>query len=285
MTILVSSNAVYAAVPISVLVAIGLIRKWRSRNWAKCTSNTCLRGKTFLITGANSGIGLETAKALVRRKARVIFACRDIVKAKEAIADIRKEQPNGGELIPMQLDLASFESIENFVELVKAGFHKIDVLINNAGVVVPLEQDQKTKEGFEIHFGVNHLGHFYLTNLLTEHLKRATPSRIVIVSSTLHEKGKINFDDLNLRAQIEEAKSGKKAGRHNPGYSNSKLMNVYFARALASKLRGSGIDVNTCCPGFCYTNLFRHSIRWYHYILMAPIFLMFMRSAKQVSGV
>lgn len=77
----------------------------------------------------------------------------------------------------MQLDLSSLESIENFVEVVKAGFHKIDVLINNAGVVVPLADDAKTKEGFEIHMGVNHLGHFYLTNLLIDHLKRATPSR------------------------------------------------------------------------------------------------------------
>lgn len=79
--------------------------------------------------------------------------------------------------IPLQLDLASFESIENFVEIVKAGFHKIDVLINNAGVVVPLKNDLKTKEGFEIHLGVNYLGHFYLTSLLIDLLKRATPSR------------------------------------------------------------------------------------------------------------
>lgn len=77
----------------------------------------------------------------------------------------------------MLLDLASLESIENFVEVVKAGFHKIDVLINNAGVVVPLSQDLKTKEGFELHFGVNHLGHFYLTTLLVDLLKKATPSR------------------------------------------------------------------------------------------------------------
>lgn len=96
---MVSSYIIYAAVPISVVVAVGLIRKWRSRSWAKCSSNTCLRGKTFLITGANSGIGLETAKALVKRKARVIFACRDIEKAKQSIAGIRKEQPTGGELV------------------------------------------------------------------------------------------------------------------------------------------------------------------------------------------
>lgn len=96
---MVPTSVIYAAVPISVVVALGLIRKWRSRKWGKCTSNTCLRGKTFLITGANSGIGLETAKALVKRKARVIFACRDIESAKKAIAVIRKEQPTGGELV------------------------------------------------------------------------------------------------------------------------------------------------------------------------------------------
>lgn len=279
---MVPSNVVYAAVPISVVVALGLIRKWRSRNWAKCASNTCLRGKTFLITGANSGIGLETAKALVKRKARVIFACRDIEKAKEAIAEIRKEQSQGGELIPMQLDLASFDSIEKFVNVVKAGFYKIDVLINNAGVSIPLKQDLKTKEGFEIHLGVNHVGHFYLTNLLLDQLKKASPSRVVIVSSTLHERGKLNFNDLNIRGEIEEAKKGK-GGRHNPGYCNSKLMNAYFARTLAMKLRDEGVDVYACCPGFCYTNLFRYFIKWYHYILMAPIAFFFMRSAKQGS--
>lgn len=277
---MVSSSVLCAAVPISVLVALGLLRKWRSRKWGQCICNTCLRGKTFLITGANSGIGLETAKAIVKRKGRVIFACRDIAKAKEAIAKIRNEQPNGGEMIPMQLDLASFESIENFVEVVKAGFNRIDVLVNNAGVAVPLEEDLKTKEGFEIHFGVNHLGHFYLTNLLLDHLRRAAPSRIVIVSSTLHERGKIDFEDLNMRKDIELAKKVG-SGRHNAGYCRSKLMNVYFARALASRLYNTGVDVNACCPGFCATNLFRHSIRWYHYVFMFPVMLLFMKTAYQ----
>ncbi|XP_013144693.1 PREDICTED: retinol dehydrogenase 12-like [Papilio polytes] len=280
---MVPAQAIYAAVPISVLIAIGFIRKWRSRKWGKCLTDTCLRGKTYLVTGANSGIGLETAKALVRRKARVIFACRDIAKAKQAINDIRKEQPTGGEMIPMQLDLSSFESIESFVEVIKTGFHKIDVLINNAGVVVPLSCDEKTKEGFEIHLGVNHLGHFYLTNLLLDQLKRAAPSRVVVVSSTLHERAQIDFNDLNLRGEIERAKKGQVKARHNLGYSNSKLMNVYFARALADKLRDTGVDVYTCCPGFCYTNLFRLSVKWYHYLLMLPVALMYMKSAKQGS--
>lgn len=97
---MVPSTVMYvAAVPISVIVALGFLRKWRSRKWGICVSNTCLRGKTFLITGANSGIGYETAKTIARRKGRVIFACRDLGKAKEAIAAIRKEHPNGGEMV------------------------------------------------------------------------------------------------------------------------------------------------------------------------------------------
>ncbi|RVE53240.1 hypothetical protein evm_002073 [Chilo suppressalis] len=274
-------TVLYAAIPVSVIVAVGLLRKWRSRKWGKCVSNTCLKGKTYLITGATSGIGLETTKALVKRKARVIMACRDVPRAKELIADIRKVQPYGGELIPMHLDLASFESIEKFVEVIKAGFYKIDVLINNAGVAIPLERDEKTKEGFEIHFGVNHLGHFYLTKLLIELLKRASPSRIVIVSSSLHEKGVINFADLNSKEEIEKAKQGKVKSRHISAYQNSKLMNCYFMRALADRLKDTGVDVSACCPGFCYTSLFRYSIKWYHYILMAPVFLLFMKTAKQ----
>ncbi|CAH0405768.1 unnamed protein product [Chilo suppressalis] len=249
-------TVLYAAIPVSVIVAVGLLRKWRSRKWGKCVSNTCLKGKTYLITGATSGIGLETTKALVKRKARVIMACRDVPRAKELIADIRKVQPYGGELIPMHLDLASFESIEKFVEVIKAGFYKIDVLINNAGVAIPLERDEKTKEGFEIHFGVNHLGHFYLTKLLIELLKRASPSRIVIVSSSLHEKGVINFADLNSKEEIEKAKQGKVKSRHISAYQNSKLMNCYFMRALADRLKDTGVDVSACCPGFCYTSLF-----------------------------
>ncbi|KAL4703146.1 hypothetical protein ACJJTC_016747 [Scirpophaga incertulas] len=272
---------IYAAVPISVLVAVALLRKWKSRKWGKCLSNTCLKGKTYLITGATSGIGLETTKMLIKRKARVILACRDVAKAKELITEIRQQQPYGGELIPMHLDLASFESIEKFVEIIKAGFYKIDVLINNAGVAIPLARDEKTKEGFEIHFGVNHLGHFYLTKLLLDHLKRASPSRVVIVSSSLHEKGVINFDDLNSKAEIELAKQGKVKSRHISAYQNSKLMNVYFMKGLADRLKGAGVDVSALCPGFCYTNLFRYSIKWYHYIFDAPVFLLFMRSAKQ----
>lgn len=96
---MVNTAVVYAAVPISFIVTLGIIRKWRSRKWAKYLNDTCLRGKTYLITGANSGIGLETARALVKRKARVIFACRNLESAKTTIADIRKEVPYGGEMV------------------------------------------------------------------------------------------------------------------------------------------------------------------------------------------
>jgi len=110
---------------------------------------------------------------------------------------------------------------------------------------------------------------------------------VVIVSSLLHERGVVDFDDLNLTKTFEAIKNGdrsviKKAGRHNPGYCNTKLMNVYFGRGLANRTKDFGVDVFSVCPGFTYTNLFRYTLRWYHYILMAPIFLFYLRTPSEV---
>lgn len=178
----------------------------------------------------------------------------------------------------MQVDLSDLSNIRNFASEINKKYPKIDILINNAGVYLPLELNKVTKDGFEIHFGVNHLGHFLLTNLLTDNLKRAAPSRVVIVSSLLHESGKIDLDDLNL----EVLKKNLKKSRMNPGYAKSKLENAYFGRELATRLKGTGVDVHTVCPGFTHTGLFRDVVKWYHYILFAPVAFLFMRTAKQV---
>ncbi|XP_020282736.1 retinol dehydrogenase 12-like [Pseudomyrmex gracilis] len=257
------------------VVFIGLLRKCRERTWGRCKSTTNLQGQVFLVTGANSGIGKETVKELAKRKATVIMACRDMQNAKNAMANIRNTI-HTGELIPMKLDLASFSSIREFADEVLKSFPKIDVLINNAGVYAPLKDCAMTKDGFEIHFGVNHLGHFLLTNLLLDRLKESAPSRVVVVTSKLLESGVIDFSNLNGEKGLP-VKS-----RMNPGYCNSKLANAYFAMELAKRTQNTGVNVYMVCPGFTYTGLFRNVKRsWFHYIIFSPIALMFLRTANQ----
>ncbi|RZF44271.1 hypothetical protein LSTR_LSTR006821 [Laodelphax striatellus] len=270
-----SMIAAYIIFP--VVLALGIVRKYRQSQWGTCTDFRSLQGKVFVVTGANSGLGKETVKGLAQREARVILACRNIDNAKAVISEIRRSISTG-ELIPMTLDLASLKSVENFAESLIRDFPEIHALINNAGVSVPVADGEKTADGFEINFGVNHLGHFLLTNRLLPTLKNSAPSRIVIVSSLLHERGTIDFDNLN-------GEKGWPKKRMNPAYSNSKLANAYFCVELASRLKKddvSNVDVVAVCPGFCYTQLFRYSnIRWWQYILFAPIAFFFMRSAKQ----
>lgn len=173
----------------------------------------------------------------------------------------------------MQLDLSSIKSIQTFAETLNKTENKIDILVNNAGVAYPKKEIKSTQDGFEIHFGVNHLGHFLLTNLLTPSLKAAPSCRVIVVSSTLHQKGNIYLDDLN----------GKyKEGKTAP-YNNSKLANAYFAREFNRRMKDSNIHVYTVCPGWVNTGLFRnYNLKWYHYIMIAPIAFFCMRAPKQV---
>ncbi|XP_049864531.1 retinol dehydrogenase 11-like [Schistocerca gregaria] len=262
--------SLYVILP--VILALTLIRGYREIKWGRCKSKSSLHGRVFIITGANSGIGKVTARELARRKATVIMACRNIKSAREAIEEIRQSVTTG-DLIPLQLDLSSLASVRNFASVIIKDFPKIHVLINNAGVFIPIEENRTTEDGFEIHFGVNHLGHFLLTNLLLKKLMESAPSRIVIVSSTLHEKGNIELDNLDGK------KWSRGKSRMNPGYNNSKLANVLFCTELAEKLKGTGVNVYTLCPGLVYTGLFRSTpIKWFHYILFAPVAFFFMRT-------
>ncbi|KAK9881432.1 hypothetical protein WA026_016318 [Henosepilachna vigintioctopunctata] len=253
-----------------VLIIYG-IRKYIESKWSNCKNKIKLDGKLIIITGANSGIGFEVAKDLAARNANIILACRNINAAEEAIQNIKEKVSHAGTLIPMELDLASLESVKNFAEKFKRNHKELHVLINNAGVSYPKSERKVTKDCLEIHFGVNHLGHFYLTNLLLDLLEKSKPSKVVFVSSKLHEKGKLNTEDLNSEWSMEKVNL----------YSNSKLANAYTVKELALRTKNKGIDVFAVCPGWIYTNLFRHSIKWYHYILVSPIAFFFMRSAKQ----
>lgn len=171
----------------------------------------------------------------------------------------------------MELNLASLKSIKQFAYQVQRSYPEIQLLINNAGVAYPSSVYVKTEDDFEIQFGVNYLGHFYLTELILDLLLKATSSRVVIVSSLVHEKGDINIDDLN------NVQMNKKVNM----YANSKLACVYFARELAK--RQMKLNVFCCCPGWVYTGLFRHSKKWYHYFFLLPVAFFFMRTPWQVS--
>ncbi|KAM9320825.1 retinol dehydrogenase 14 [Gastrophryne carolinensis] len=205
-----------------------------------------MRGKTVLITGANCGIGKATAAELLRREARVILACRDLDRAEEAARQLRHETGDSGEIVIRELDLASLRSVRSFCLQITKEEPRLDVLINNAGVFqCPYT---KTEDGFEMQFGVNHLGHFLLTHLLLGLLKSSAPSRVVVVSSKLYKYGEINFDDLN----------SERSYSRSFGYSRSKLANILFTRELARRLEGTGVTVNVLHPGVVRTNLGRH---------------------------
>lgn len=197
-------------------------------------------GRVFLITGANSGLGLEATKALVAKNARVIAACRNLDKAKAALP---LEGP--GEVDIRQLDLGDLASVRAFATAVSADYPSIDVLMNNAGVMaVPRSE---TADGFEQQLGVNHLGHFALTGLLMPSVLAATDGRVVTVSSSAHRMGTMNFDDLH----------GKKSYQRWSAYGQSKLANLLFTLELQRRLTAAGAQAIALAahPGYADTNL------------------------------
>uniref|UniRef100_A0A3B3XJN9 Retinol dehydrogenase 12, like n=1 Tax=Poecilia mexicana TaxID=48701 RepID=A0A3B3XJN9_9TELE len=207
---------------------------------APWSSDVRLDGQTAVITGANTGIGKETAIDLAKRGARVILACRDMEKAQTALTDVIKSSGNDN-VVCMKLDLSDSKSIREF-----ATNQKLNLLINNAGVMVcPYG---KTADGFEMQIGVNHFGHFLLTYLLMDLIKRSAPARIVNVSSMAHSWGSINLEDIN----------SEKSYNKNKAYAQSKLANVLFTRSLAKRLEGTGVTTYSLHPGVVQTDLWRH---------------------------
>jgi len=203
-------------------------------------------GKTFLITGANAGIGFEAAKALAARGARVILGCRDAKKGAEALWRIREHDPLA-DLVLLDLDLADLDSIRS-VGASLADEPAIDVLVNNAGVMATPKL--QTVQGFELQFGINHLGHFALTTVLWPWLMKSASPRVVTVSSLTHRLGRIDFDDLGADRRY----SGM--GR----YEMSKLANLAFTFELARRAKRAGLNLKAlaCHPGASSTELARH---------------------------
>ena len=221
-----------------------LIRRWAAGG--VCRSQARLDGKTVIITGANTGIGLETAVDLAKRNARVILACRSVERGETAAVEVRKRSGNDNVEF-VQLDLASLDSVRKFAAKILEEEPHINILINNAGVMA-IPKRTLTQDGFEMQFATNHLGHFLLTNLLLDRIKEAPSARIVNVSSTAHHRGNIDLDNLNSEKSYTPWKA----------YGTSKLANILFTRSLAKQLKGTGVTANVLHPGVISTELARH---------------------------
>ncbi len=204
-----------------------------------------MQGKTVVITGGNTGIGKETARELARMGARVAIGVRDVSKGEAAAAEIHAD--NGAGVRVFALDLASFSSIRAFARQILAAYERIDVLILNAGLV--LQKRQETAEGIEATFGINHLGHFLLTELLLDRIRASAPARIVVVSSDAHRRARQPLDaDIAQRRTY----SGMRA------YCESKLANILFTRELSRRLEGTSVTVNALHPGVVATEFARN---------------------------
>lgn len=281
------SITVYTALGAGLALAAGfvyLVRRSRSRSWGLCTLNTNLEGKVVVVTGANVGLGLELVVQLATRGATVVMACRSWENTKDSLK-LARDKTGNNDIHYMHLDLASFHSVREFSAELKQAYPAVYSLVCNAGVWYPMDQGRRTEEGHEIHAGINHLGHFLLTNLLLENLEFALPgSRIVMVSSSLMNQAQLDLDNVDHFSQGRQQEKNAKNNFAPTGYCDSKMMNALFARELGSRLGETGVKCVTVCPGWCYTNLARHvKVSFLKKVLFVPFACMFMRSASRGS--
>jgi len=231
------------------------------------TPDIDMSGKTVLVTGANSGIGYETALALASRGATVGLVCRNKERGEAAQAQIKSLAGNQNVDL-FHYDLASQAETARLVDDVKSRYDRLDVLVNNAGVV--LMQRDVSPDGYELTFAINHLAPFQLTIGLIDLLKASTPSRVVTVSSTMHNRGDIYFDDLQLEQKYGTFRA----------YGQSKLANVLFARELAKRTADTGITSTSMHPGGVATNFAMENNGWKGrlYKRISPLARLVMRS-------
>jgi protochlorophyllide reductase len=217
--------------------------KWSQRDIPDLT------GKVIVVTGANSGLGFESAKTFAEKGATVVMTARNMSKGEKAKTDILQAHPRATVDL-MQLDVGNLASVREFVDTFKAKYDRLDVLLNNAGVMAIPRQE--TPDGFEMQLGVNHLGHFALTGLLLDVITNTPKARIHNVTSSANWSGRINFDDL--------------MGERNYGrwraYGQSKLANIFFTFELQKRLTAAGFDTitNTSHPGLVLGNLQTNSV-------------------------
>jgi NAD(P)-dependent dehydrogenase (short-subunit alcohol dehydrogenase family) len=230
-----------------------------------------LKSKVIMITGANAGIGFETSKIAAGKGAKVIMACRNLQKALKAKEQILSEIPNA-DLHILQLDLASLKSVRSFADEFKSKYKRLDVLVNNAGIMVP--PFSLTEDNFESQMGANYFGHFLLNGLLIDILNKTEGSRIVMLSSIAHRQGKIDFDNLNAEKSYSRVAA----------YNQSKLACLMHAFELQERLENSGSKVKVVAahPGVSNTELGRY-IPKALFLLILPLAPFILHSPKKAA--
>jgi retinol dehydrogenase-12 len=211
--------------------------------------DTLLKGQVAVVTGANSGIGKETAVALAQRGAHVVVAARNAPRAGAAVKEIKERAGAGDRADTLPLDLASFDAVQAFADEFRARYGRLDILVNNAGVI--LRERHVTVDGHEMQFQVNHLGHFLLTNLLRDLLAESDEGRVVNVASEAHRSARrgLKFDDLEWER--------RRYGIGFSVYAATKLMNILFTRELDRRLADTNVTANAVHPGFVGSNFAR----------------------------
>ena len=239
-----------------------------------CHSKARLDGKTVIITGGNTGIGKETAIDLASRGAKVIIGCRSKERGEKALIDIKKES-GSKEVYLKLLDLSSFKSVRRFANSILESEGRLDILINNAGVLMP--PFRETEDGFESHFQVNHLGHFLLTQMLIDLLKKSAPSRIINVSSLSHFSATVSdFDSIDKKENYSAYSA----------YCVSKLANVVYTRELSRRYSMDKVTSYSLHPGAVSTDALRNLFKQYPILetlisFTKPLLMLFMKNSKE----
>jgi NAD(P)-dependent dehydrogenase (short-subunit alcohol dehydrogenase family) len=217
-------------------------------------------GRLAIITGANTGLGYETALAMVAKHMKVVLACRSIEKAKTAKQQILADIPDG-DIDILQIDLSKLTSVRSAAQEFRSKYDKLDILINNAGIMFP--PYLKTEDGFESQMATNCFGHFLFTSLLIDLIPDSSDSRIIWLSSSAHKSGKINFNDINFEKKYSRVAS----------YGQSKLVCLMYALELARKLKATGrkIKSKSAHPGGAITDLSRNMPRWVYRLVRYTI--------------
>ncbi|XP_034384805.1 dehydrogenase/reductase SDR family member 13-like [Cyclopterus lumpus] len=257
---------------LGVVVGLAYIFRHVVVKGKRCTSKTKLHGKTVIVTGSNTGIGKTTAIDLAKRGARVILACRSKQRGEAALEEVKKES-GSNQVVFMPLDLGSLKSVRSFAETFLKSEPRLDILINNAGIFL----QGRTEDGLGMMFGVNHIGHFLLTNLLLDRLKECEPGRVVTLSSTAHHFGKIDFDCLNTHKALGLGNSSMDVFQV---YSDSKLCNVLFTHELAKKLQGTKVTCYCLHPGTINSELARNMASIMR-MLLKPVTAFFFKDTVQ----